>query len=174
MANFLSSHDITRFGERAGGDIQKTELAAIFQMTYVGLPTIYYGDEYGMRGGADPDDRRTFDWSQVSSGNASIALFHKLIAMREAYPALRSGSFITLLTDDANKIYSFGRMDQKNRIAVVLNQDSQSHIVTIPAYQLSMMNGSKVTDELTGNVYQVQNGQVTVDVEGEGGVVLVQ
>ena len=80
MANFLSSHDITRFGERAGGDIQKTELAAIFQMTYVGLPTIYYGDEYGMRGGADPDDRRTFDWSQVSSGNASIALFHKLIA----------------------------------------------------------------------------------------------
>ena len=174
MANFLSSHDITRFGERAGGDIQKTELAAIFQMTYVGLPTIYYGDEYGMRGGADPDDRRTFDWSQVSSGNASIALFHKLIAIREAYPALRSGSFITLLTDDANKIYSFGRMDQKNRIAVVLNQDSQSHVVTIPAYQLSMMNGSKVTDELTGNVYQVQNGQVTVDVEGEGGVVLVQ
>ena len=174
MANFLSSHDITRFGERAGGDIQKTELAAIFQMTYVGLPTIYYGDEYGMRGGADPDDRRTFDWSQVSSGNASIALFHKLIAMREAYPALRTGSFITLLTDDANKIYSFGRMDQKNRIAVVLNQDSQSHMVTIPAYQLSMMNGSKVTDELTGNVYQVQNGQVTVDVEGEGGVVLVQ
>ena len=174
MANFLSSHDITRFGERAGGDIQKTELAAIFQMTYVGLPTIYYGDEYGMRGGADPDDRRTFDWSQVSSGNASIALFHKLIAIREAYPALRSGSFITLLTDDANKIYSFGRMDQKNRIAVVLNQDSQSHMVTIPAYQLSMMNGSKVTDELTGNVYQVQNGQVTVDVEGEGGVVLVQ
>ena len=174
MANFLSSHDITRFGERAGGDIQKTELAAIFQMTYVGLPTIYYGDEYGMRGGADPDDRRTFDWSQVSSGNASIALFHKLIAMREAYPALRTGSYITLLTDDANKIYSFGRMDQKNRIAVVLNQDSQSHTVTIPAYQLSMMNGSKVTDELTGNVYQVQNGQVTVDVEGEGGVVLVQ
>ena len=174
MANFLSSHDITRFGERAGGDIQKTELAAIFQMTYVGLPTIYYGDEYGMRGGADPDDRRTFDWSQVSSGNASIALYHKLIAMREAYPALRSGSFITLLTDDANKIYSFGRMDQKNRIVVVLNQDSQSHVVTIPAYQLSMMNGSKVTDELTGNVYQVQNGQMTVDVEGEGGVVLVQ
>jgi alpha-glucosidase len=65
-------------------------------------------------------------------------------------------------------------MDQKNRIAVVLNQDSQSHVVTIPAYQLSMMNGSKVTDELTGNVYQVLNGQVTVDVEGEGGVVLVQ
>ena len=127
-----------------------------------------------MRGGADLDDRRTFDWSQVSSDNAAIALIHMLIAVREAYPALRTGSFITLLMDDANKVYSFGRMDQKNRIAVILNQDSQSHVVTIPAYQLSMVNGSKVTDELTGNVYQVQNGQVTVNVEGEGGVVLVQ
>ena len=62
-----------------------------------------------MRGGADPDDRRTFDWPQVSSGNASIALFHKLIAIREAYPALRTGSFMTLLTDDANKIYMVAR-----------------------------------------------------------------
>jgi alpha-glucosidase len=174
MANFLSSHDIPRFGERAVGDIHKTELAALFQMTYVGLPTIYYGDEYGMRGGSDPDDRRTFDWSQVSSGNASVALFHQLIAIREAYPALRTGSYITLLTEDANKIYSFGRMDQENRIAVVLNQDSQSHTVTIPAYQLSMTNGSSVTDQLTGNIYQVQNGQVTVTVQGYSGAILVQ
>src|SRR5215472_12317348 len=174
MVNFLSNHDITRFGERASGDIHKTELAAIFQMTYVGLPSIYYGDEYGMMGGADPDDRRTFDWSQVSSGNAAIAFYHKLIAMRDAYPALRTGSFITLLTDDANKVYSFGRMDQKNRIAVILNQDSVSHTVTIPAYQLSMIDGSSVTDALTGNVYKVQNGEVTVEVQEEGGVVLVQ
>jgi alpha-glucosidase len=47
-------------------------------------------------------------------------------------------------------------------------------MVTIPLYQLSMTDGSSVVDELTGNVYQVLNGQVTVDVEGEGGVVLVQ
>jgi alpha-glucosidase len=97
-----------------------------------------------------------------------------LIAIRNAYPALRTGSCMTLLTDDANKIYSFGRMDQKNRIAVILNQDSNSHSVTIPVYQLSMINGSSVTDQLTGNTDHVQNGQVTVDVRGEGGVVLVQ
>ena len=103
-----------------------------------------------MRDVPDPDDRRTFDWSQGCSGNASIALFHKLIAIRMAYPALRTGSFMTFLTDDANKIYSFGRMVQKNRIAVILNQDSRSHTVTIPSYQLSMTNGSSVTDQLTG------------------------
>jgi alpha-glucosidase len=46
--------------------------------------------------------------------------------------------------------------------------------MTIPAYQLSMTDGSSVTDHFTGNTYQVQNGQVTVDVEGEGGAILVQ
>ena len=61
MSNFLGSHDVTRFANRAGGDIWKTYLALIFQMTYVGTPTIYYGDEYGMQGGADPDNRRSFD-----------------------------------------------------------------------------------------------------------------
>jgi len=138
------------------------------------LPTIHYGDEYGMRDVPDPDDRRTFDWSQVSSGNTSIALFHALIAIRTAYPALRTGSCMTLLTDDTNKIYSFGRMDLKNRIAVILNKDSRSHTVTIPSYQLSMTNGSSVTDQLTGNTYQVENGQVTVNVQGDGGVILAQ
>jgi alpha-glucosidase len=79
-----------------------------------------------------------------------------------------------LLTDDANKIYSFGRMDQNNHIAVILNQDSRSYTVTIPAYQLSMTNGSSVTDQLTGDTYQVQNGQLTMNVQGHGGVILVQ
>ena len=107
-------------------------------------------------------------------GNAAVALFHKLIAIRKTYPALRTGSFITLLTDDANKIYSFGRMDQNNHIAVILNNDSHRHTVTIPAYQLSMINGSSVTDQLTGNIYQVQNGQLTVNVQGLSGAILVQ
>ncbi|HYU73720.1 MAG TPA: alpha-amylase family glycosyl hydrolase [Ktedonobacteraceae bacterium] len=91
MANFLSSHDITRFGQRAGGDIYQTYLAAFFQMTYVGMPTIYYGDEYGMQGGADPDDRRTFDWSQGNTSNSAVALFQKLISIRNTYSALRNG-----------------------------------------------------------------------------------
>ena len=76
---------------------------------------------------------------------------------------------------DIRKIYlaAFFQMTY-NRILVVLNNDSNAHTVTIPAYQLSMVNGSSVTDKITGDTYQVQNGQVTVTVEGEYGVVLVQ
>jgi alpha-glucosidase len=53
-----------------------------------------------------------------------VALTQKLISIRKAFPALRTGSFLTLGTDDTNKIYAFGRMDQNNRIAVVPNDDS--------------------------------------------------
>jgi len=95
MTNFLGSHDTSRFATRCGGDIWKTYLGLFFQMTYVGTPTIYYGDEYGMQGGADPDNRRTFDWSQATTGNAAVALTQQLIRIRDQYPALRTGSFMT-------------------------------------------------------------------------------
>ncbi|MDE3072413.1 MAG: alpha-glucosidase C-terminal domain-containing protein, partial [Pseudomonadota bacterium] len=174
MTNFLSSHDIPRFATRAGGDIWKTYLALIFQMTYVGTPTIYYGDEYGMQGGADPDNRRTFDWNTGSSTNSAVALTGKLTAIRRAYPALRTGSFITLVADNSNQIYAYGRFDANNRIAVALNNDSTSHTVTLPVWQLSMTNGSTVTDLLSGRQYSVQDGQVTVAVNGHYGVILAQ
>ena len=174
MTNELGTHDTVRFATRCGGDIRKTWLGLIFQFTYVGTPTIYYGDEYGMQGGPDPDDRRTFDWSRANSGDRAVALTHKLISIRNRYPALRTGSYMTLVTDDTHGIYAFGRFDASHRIAVVLNGGSNAQIVTLPAYELSMTNGSRVTDLLTGHTYQVSNGHLTVSVEGRYGAILEQ
>ncbi|MBE3560860.1 MAG: alpha amylase N-terminal ig-like domain-containing protein [Ktedonobacteraceae bacterium] len=174
MPNFFSSHDISRFAQRAGGDAGKLALAAIFQMTYIGLPTIYYGDEYGMQGQTDPDDRRTFDWSQGNTSNKLVALYQKLIAIRHSYPALRGGSFMTLLTDDTNNLYAFGRFDRQNRIAVALNNDGAAHTIKLPAYQLSMADGSTITDKLSGQTYIVKDGQLTINLPARSGAILVQ
>ena len=174
MTNELGTHDTPRFATRCGGDIRQTYLGLILQFTYVGTPTIYYGDEYGMEGGPDPDDRRTFDWSRASLVNRAVALTHKLITIRHRYAALRTGSFTTLLTDDADRIYAFGRFDASHRIAVVLNAGSGTQTVKLPAYQLSMTNGSTVTDLLTGHTYQVNNGKLTVSVAGHCGSILEQ
>jgi alpha-glucosidase len=174
MTNELGTHDTIRFRTRCGGDIRKTYLALIFQFTYVGTPAIYYGDEYGMQGGADPDDRRTFDWSRANTGGPAVALTHRLALIRKRYPALRTGSYMTLLTDDDRRIYAFGRLDAHHRLAVVLNDNSDTQTVTVPASQLSMINGSWVTDLLTGHVYQVSNGRVTVNVAGYHGAILEQ
>ncbi|MHB8814041.1 MAG: glycoside hydrolase family 13 protein, partial [Steroidobacteraceae bacterium] len=161
MTNELGTHDTSRFATRCGNDIRKTYLGLIFQFTYVGTPTIYYGDEYGMQGGPDPDDRRTFDWSRARAGSRPVALAHKLISIRDRYQALRTGSYMTLVTDDARGIYAFGRFDASHRIAVVLDRGNDPRTVTLPAYQLSMTNGSRVTDLLTGHTYQVSNGNLT-------------
>ncbi len=174
MTNELGTHDTPRFATRCGGELAKTELAEIFQFTYIGTPGIYYGDEYGMQGGKDPDDRRTFDWSQATTANAAVALTRKLIAIRRQYAALRTGSFMTLITDDAADIYAFGRVDANDRIAVVLNAGSAAQTVSVPAWQLSMPDGSTVTDLLTGNTYSVSGGNVTVSVAADDGVILEQ
>ena len=174
MTNALGTHDTERFATRCGGDIRKVYLGLIFQLTYLGTPAIYYGDEYGMQGGPDPDDRRTFDWSRAHAGDAAVALTHKLVSIRGRYSALRTGSYITLLTDDTRHIYAFGRFDSAHRIAVVVNNASATQTATVPAYQLSMTNGSPVTDLLTGQTYQVSNGNLTVNVEGHYGAILAQ
>jgi alpha-glucosidase len=172
--NELGSHDTERFATRCGADIWKTYLGLIFQFTYVGTPTIYYGDEYGEQGGNDPDNRRTFDWTQANTSNSAVALTQKLISIRNLYPQLRTGSYKTLLADTTNHIYAFGRWDANHRIAVVLNNTSSTETVTIPAWQLSMTNGSSVTDLLTNTTYQVTSGNLTVTVNGHYGAILEQ
>ena len=174
MTNALGTHDTVRFATRCRGDVRKTYLGLIFQFTYIGTPTIYYGDEYGMPGGADPDDRRTFDWSRANTGDPPVALTHKLVSIRNRYTALRTGSYMTLVRDDARRIYAFGRFDAHHRIAVVLNDAGHAQAVTLPAYRLSMTNGSRVVDLLTGDIYRVSDGTLTVKIKRRYGAILAQ
>jgi alpha-glucosidase len=127
-----------------------------------------------MQGGPDPDDRRTFDWARATTSNTAVALTKNLISIRNTYPQLRTGSYKTLLVDTTNHIYAFGRWDANHRIAVVLNNAANTETVTIPAWQLSMTNGSWVTDLLTSTTYQVINGNLTVTVQGHYGAILEQ
>lgn len=179
QVNQLSTHDVTRFAERAadkmniknyprpgGGTFQaayggkpniwKDALGAVMQMTYVGLPTIYYGDEYGMMGGGtnDAGKRWTFDWSKVSGkGDAVFQVYQKLIQIRHNNSALVDGSFMTLLTDDKQKVYAYARMDAKNRIIVILNNSGHDQTVTVPVADAGVVNGStlqNITPELEG------------------------
>ncbi|HEY9731311.1 MAG TPA: alpha amylase N-terminal ig-like domain-containing protein [Drouetiella sp.] len=173
LSNHLSNHDISRFAERAGGDRDKLRLALIFQMTYIGTPTIYYGDEYGMRGGGDPDCRRTFDWTQLSPDNKLIALTHQLISIRAKYPSLRTGSVVPLLKNDTDSVFAFGRIDKQNQIAVVLNNSNSDKTVEVPLKMLDVPDTAVVHDELTGKVYTVQSGNVTVTVPSRNGAILV-
>ena len=173
MSNHLSNHDISRFTERAGGDIDKLNLAFILQMTYVGAPTIYYGDEYGMRGANDPDNRRTFDWAQVDRRPPALQLVHKLTFLRNTHAALRTGSFMTLLTDDTSDVYAYARFDARSSIAVALNAGGTQQTVKVPVSHASVVDGTRMVDALSGRSYTVARGVVEVVLPSERGVVLI-
>ncbi len=176
LMNSLSTHDTSRFLWRAGGDEWKMKLAIIVQMTYVGAPAVYYGDEVGLTGGNDPDNRRTFNWNTATWNNNLLNLYKTLIQTRKQVSAFTQGSFKTLVIDDANKLYSYGRWDNNSWAIVAVNNDSTGHGISLPAWQLSIPNGTVLTDKLTGANYTVSNGVINVPASallGHYGVVLV-
>ncbi len=101
MLNLLDSHDMARFLTLASGDRSALELATLFQMTYPGAPSIYYGDEIGLAGGHDPANRAAFPWHRPDSWNTELLhCFQRMIALRRSRPALRRGSFQFLHAED--------------------------------------------------------------------------
>jgi alpha-glucosidase len=122
------------------------KLAIIFQMTYPGSPAIYYGDEVGLTGNNDPDNRRTFNWNTASWNQNLLNLYRNLISLRKQVSALRDGSYRTLLVDDANRLYGFGRWNADNWVIVILNNDSTGHAASVKAYDLSIPDATKLTD----------------------------
>ena len=166
MMNLIDSHDTFRYLESCNGDISKLEMAVLFQMTYVGTPHIWYGDEVGMMGAHDPDCRRPFDWKYTEDpGKVSLREYYKkLIQIRKEYSSLRTGSFSTLIAD--GMVYGFLRSDDESSIAVVLNNDTKINKIKIP------FKSDYALDLLTGKKYITKNGQVEINLDAMSGAIL--
>ena len=132
MMNLIDSHDTERFLTTVGGDISKLKLALLFGMTYVGAPTIYYGDEIAMTGGGDPDCRRPFLWSwREDSGRVEVHDFvRRLASVRKEHPCFTQGSFETLLAEGS--VYAFERRFGEDSAVVVMNAGREEASVTVP------------------------------------------
>ena len=147
--NELSNHDHSRFltrtnrtvgrvtftsPEAAEYNVDKSVMmaAVVFQMTWPGAPTVYYGDEAGVCGWSDPDNRRTFPW-----GNEDMEMIncHKeLIRIHKDYAALRRGSVIPLYSQD--NFISFGRFDEKDSIVTAIHIGNHDLDVKIPVWKM--------------------------------------
>jgi glycosidase len=132
MFNMLSSHDTERILTLCKGDVSRVRRAALFQMTYPGAPCVYYGDEIGMEGGRDPDNRRAMIWDTAKQ-NADLLAFHRLIiGLRRDHAVLRGGDFQTLIADDSRRLFAFARRLEKAEARVYFNQSSLPQTVAIP------------------------------------------
>lgn len=134
----------------AAAEVEVQKLIVAFQMTYVGAPMIYYGDEAGMWGADDPDSRKPMVWpdfdyepevhhpsgrararDEVAFNQSLFEWYKELIAIRRAHPALMLGRYRTLLADDGSDLFAFERRRGADRVVVVLNNDSRMHPVRL-------------------------------------------
>ncbi len=151
LMNLLDSHDTERLlwtltpgpETRAGRELdaanlaagkRRVQIASLIQFTVPGAPTVYYGDEVGVTGDDDPDDRRTYPWADL--GGAPDTALHghytTLAQIRRDLDVLTDGDFRALLADDASSIAAYGRKTGSQAAIVVVNRGSSAAAVSVP------------------------------------------
>jgi len=121
--NLLGSHDTARFLTVAGGDVASLKLALLVAMTVPGAPCIYYGDEVGVEGRHDPDNRRAFPWDE-NRWNRDVLDFTKaVVALRHDQPTVRHGSYQTLSATDSTVAYALS--GERGTVVVGLNSGDE-------------------------------------------------
>lgn len=131
LFNLLGSHDTERFLTLCRGDVSRWKLALLFQMTYPGAPSIYYGDEVGMTGGKDPECRGTMVWDPARQNADMLRWTREIVALRRSHAVLRRGGFAPLLADDAAAVYAYVREDSSSAALVVLNRGAEEARVAV-------------------------------------------
>ena len=195
MGNIMDSHDKIRYMAYADGDLaindgrasdfawnnppkvddpksyDKLKLHLAYLLTIPGIPIIYYGDEIGMTGASDPDNRRMMRFGNELNEYEKQTLVDvsKLIHIRKEHSAIRYGDFLTLQADE--NIYAYLRSDMNERILTVINKNSNEQKLefTLPG----MYKVNKAKDLVSGNEFEVKNNKIVLDVDGTKYVILI-
>ncbi len=192
--NELSNHDHSRFLTRTnrkvgrtaslgpeaaneGVDVAMMRLAVMMQMTWPGAPTIYYGDEAGVCGWTDPDNRRTYPWGREDK---ELIDYHKeIIRIHKDYQALKTGSILFL--KGQYQFVSYGRFDDKEKIVVAINSGEQEVTVDIPVWRMGLTEENRMARLLSSNrdgysmetaMYSVENGILRITCPPVSGIII--
>lgn len=167
--NLLGSHDVPRFVTMVGGDPRRLRLAVLFQMAFPGAPCVYYGDEIGMAGGRDPDNRRALPWDESQWDHELRDWFRRCIRLRRDHPALRSGEWRTLSAGES--ICAFARCLPQETLLVALNAGDEPAQLTLPVREWAA-DGAALRPLLDGEPVVVRDGQACLTLAPLSGAVL--
>lgn len=192
--NELSNHDHSRFLTRTNHKVGRTNTlgpqaaeqginkavfreGVVIQMTWTGAPTIYYGDEAGVCGFTDPDNRRTYPWGHEDQ---VLLAFHKdIIRLRRENEELRSGS-LKMLESDYNFI-SYGRFNRKGQCAVLINNNNHPITKEIHVWEIGTPKTGKMKvilqsrDDgycMEGAEYEIKAGKILIEMPQTSATIL--
>lgn len=146
------------------------QLAVLFQLTYWGIPMLYYGDEVGMTGGPDPDCRRPMVWDRAEQDGDLLAWHRKLLALRRELAPLRRGDVRTWLADGEKGVYGFLRRLERETVGVVLNNSPHRRRMVLETAEWK--DGTEVVERLSGTRFTVKKGRVRLTLAPMSGAVL--
>lgn len=174
--NLLVNHD-----EPRTGDVPTyMETAQILtMMTYIGSPSIYYGEEINLdrekeTGLGTTLSFHAMEWDESNWDYQKYNLYKSLGELRSKYSALKTGAIRELMVDNEQNIYAFGRWDDDGTVITVASQNKETVTIDLKARKLGVADGTIFTDWLTGKQYEVdEEGMLHVDVV-PGGSILVK
>lgn len=194
MTPFVGSHDSSRFVSMAAGDgrvnnkwpsqglptaptdpaaYAKMRLALTWVLTQPGAPLLYYGDEYGEFGGADPDNRHMWrnDSERTTAERDLRAIISRLGVARKDSVALRRGTYQSLVSED--DVLIFGRSNGTESAFVALNRSgaAASRTITLSA---SAAAAATYTDALSDDTFNVSGNSLTISIPAGSSRVLVR
>lgn len=123
--NHLDTHDTVRLLTLCRDDIRRMKLALTFQLTHSGAPSIYYGDEIGLAGEFDPDNRRTMIWDPEKQNRELFEFYRTMIALRRKHTALFNGSFRIQRAEKGSSVLVYERQHGEEHLIVAMNTGSE-------------------------------------------------
>ena len=192
--NELSNHDHSRFMTRTNHKVGRTasvgpqaadegidkalfRLGVMIQMTWPGAPTIYYGDEAGLCGWTDPDNRRTYPWGRED--NELIEFHRQLIRIHKDYQVFKTGSIMFL--KGQYKLIGYGRFDENDKIVVMINSSDEVREADIPVWRMGIIQETRMARLMLSDregysdeakVYPVVNGLIHVECPPMSGMII--
>lgn len=170
----LGSHDTERLLTKLEGDLRKTKLAYLLQMTYPGVPAIYYGDEIGLLGDKDPDCRRAFPWNE-SHWNQELRQWVKaLITLRRNSKALRRGEYERVCAcSEGGGCLAFARILKMEKLLVIINASDTPIDTAIPLEDIGWVNVNIAQSMLYESVYPLEKDELVIHLPPWSGDILI-
>lgn len=192
--NELSNHDHSRFltrtnhkvgrvgnlgPEAASADINPAVMreAVVIQMTWPGAPTLYYGDEAGLCGFTDPDNRRTYPWGREDQ---NLLRFHRdAIRLHKRYKAFKTGSLMLLY--NSYQVIAYARMDEEDTLVTVVNNAGEAVEASVPVWRAEVSSRNRMMSLLFTNyegftaapqIYDVKQGMLKLQLAPYSAIVL--